>query len=155
MSSPAVAGAIALWLQANPKLTPEDIKGIFSRTCSHYDTTLSYPNNYYGYGQIDVYRGLLDILGIDGVKGISTRQPKGINIRIMENGDTRLDFDEIPTQKFRVNVYSTSGCLTMSERFRPGESSYTVHTSKLPHGIYAIQVNSSNISTTGSSLIRR
>lgn len=62
MSSPVVAGAIALWLQAYPKLTPEDCLDVFSKTCTHYDSSLVYPNNLYGYGQIDVYEGLKEVL---------------------------------------------------------------------------------------------
>ena len=65
MACPVVAGTIALWLQAVPTLTREDIIGVFSRTCRKPDETLTYPNNVYGHGEIDAYRGLLDILGID------------------------------------------------------------------------------------------
>ena len=42
---------------------------VISRTSSHYDPSLTYPNNLYGHGQIDAYRGLLDILGIDAIPG--------------------------------------------------------------------------------------
>ena len=62
MSAPVVAGAIALWLQADPMLTPTDCLEIFSKTCTRYDTSLSYPNNLYGYGQIDVAAGLKEVL---------------------------------------------------------------------------------------------
>lgn len=62
MSAPIVTGAIALWLQADPTLTPADCLEIFAKTCSHYDTSLSYPNNLYGYGQIDVAAGLREVL---------------------------------------------------------------------------------------------
>lgn len=62
MSSPIVAGAIALWLQAYPRLTPEDCLDVFSKTCTHYDSSLVYPNNLYGYGQIDVYEGLKEVM---------------------------------------------------------------------------------------------
>ena len=62
MSAPIVTGAIALWLQADPMLTPADCLEIFANTCSHYDTSLSYPNNLYGYGQIDVAAGLREVL---------------------------------------------------------------------------------------------
>ena len=62
MSAPVVTGAIALWLEANPKLTPADCIDIFKQTCTHYDTSLSYPNNLYGYGQIDVTKGLKEVL---------------------------------------------------------------------------------------------
>ena len=62
MSAPVVAGAIALWLQVDPMLTPTDCLEIFSKTCTRYDTSLSYPNNLYGYGQIDVAAGLREVL---------------------------------------------------------------------------------------------
>ncbi|MFA6872615.1 MAG: S8 family peptidase, partial [Bacteroidaceae bacterium] len=63
MSSPYVAGSIALWLQANPTLTPSQIKALFSRTAVQ-DKVMEYPNNIWGYGKIDVYKGLLDLLGL-------------------------------------------------------------------------------------------
>lgn len=62
MSSPVVAGAIALWLQAYPHLTPQDCLEVFRKTCTQYDTSLSYPNNWYGYGEINIYAGLKEVL---------------------------------------------------------------------------------------------
>lgn len=62
MSSPVVAGAIALWLQAYPRLTPQDCLEVFRKTCTQYDTSLSYPNNWYGYGKINIYAGLKEVL---------------------------------------------------------------------------------------------
>lgn len=62
MSSPVVAGAIALWLQAYPRLTPQDCLEVFRKTCTQYDTSLSYPNNWYGYGEINIYAGLKELL---------------------------------------------------------------------------------------------
>lgn len=58
MSSPVVAGAIALWLEANPRLTPKDCLDILRHTCRQPDASLTYPNHIYGYGEIDVFRGL-------------------------------------------------------------------------------------------------
>ena len=71
MAAPVVAGIIALWLQAKPDLTREEIIDAFSHTCRQPDAALSYPNNEYGYGEIDAYRGLLHLLGIDGIEKIS------------------------------------------------------------------------------------
>ena len=62
MSSPVVAGTIALWLQAYPRLTPQDCLEVFRKTCTQYDTSLSYPNNWYGYGEINIYAGLKEVL---------------------------------------------------------------------------------------------
>lgn len=67
MSTPVVSGCIALWLQAKPDLTREEIIDIFAHTSRHYDPLIAYPNNCYGHGEIDAYRGLLYLLGIDGI----------------------------------------------------------------------------------------
>ncbi len=79
MSSPVVAGAIALWLQADPTLSPTDCLEIFSKTCRHYDPTLTYPNNLYGYGEIDVAAGLEEIVRRQaaGVTTIPVNQEAG------------------------------------------------------------------------------
>jgi len=75
MSCPVVAGVIALWLQVKPDLTREEIIDIFSHTCRQPDVTLTYPNQQYGYGEIDAYRGLLYLMGEDGVKTIAPQSP--------------------------------------------------------------------------------
>ena len=58
MACPIVTGVIALWLQVCPTLTLEQIKDVFANTCTHYDEGLSYPNNYYGLGEIDALAGI-------------------------------------------------------------------------------------------------
>ena len=58
MACPAVTGVVALWLQVCPTLTPEQIKDVFAHTCTHYDESMSYPNNYYGWGEIDALAGI-------------------------------------------------------------------------------------------------
>lgn len=85
MSAPVVTGAIALWLQADPTLTPADCLEIFAKTCSHYDTSLSYPNNFYGYGQIDVAAGLREVLRRKAL-GINTIGQK----KVSEQYDNRI-----------------------------------------------------------------
>ena len=85
MSAPVVTGAIALWIQADPTLTPADCLEIFAKTCSHYDTSLSYPNNLYGYGQIDVAAGLREVLRRKAL-GINTIGQK----KVSEQYDNRI-----------------------------------------------------------------
>lgn len=76
MSSPVVTGIIALWLEANPKLTATDCIDIFRRTARRPDPMLSYPNNLYGYGEIDAYEGLKAVIesapaGIRSLKNVA------------------------------------------------------------------------------------
>jgi hypothetical protein len=58
MSCPIVAGVIAQWLQACPTLSPEQAMEAIAATSVHHDETLSYPNNQYGYGEINAEAGL-------------------------------------------------------------------------------------------------
>ena len=58
MSCPMVTGIIALWLQICPTLSPNDIRDIIAHTSNHIDPTLLYPNNIYGYGEIDALEGI-------------------------------------------------------------------------------------------------
>ena len=151
MSTPIVAGAIALWLQAQPLLSPEDILGVLSRTCKHYDESLTYPNNEYGYGEIDVYAGLLDVLTLTGVKGLSHHQPERLAFSL-SGRRLSLVADGEPPGNVRVAVYNVSGQLLRRYRLSGGDT--TVDLSGLPAGVYAVQVDASSAQFTGSTLIR-
>ena len=149
-SCPAVAGAIALWLQAKPDLTPQEVKEVLSRTCRHYDESLTYPNNVYGYGEIDVYRGLLYILGVDQVKDVS-QQHTGAHVSYA-NGQLRVVLPK--PQPMRVRIYNMSGHLVQTTALDNHQSEYTVPVKTLPAGIYAVQLDG-DASVQGSTLIRR
>ncbi len=157
MATPAVGGAIALWLQAKPTLTPEEAMDVIAHTSSHYDESLSYPNNEYGYGQIDVYRGLLYILGIDGIEGLSQHQPKAVSILPIGQGQLQLRFEgneELNTRPFSIRIFNTSGQLVSTQTLTGGQEEYTIDLSSLPRGVYVVQVNTGQPTTTGSTLVR-
>lgn len=157
MATPAVGGAIALWLQAKPTLTPEEAMDVIAHTSSHYDESLSYPNNEYGYGQIDVYRGLLYILGIDGIEGLSQHQPKAVSILPIGQGRLQLRFEGnegLSTPSFSIRIFNTSGQLVSTQALTGGQEEYTIDLSSLPRGVYAVQVNTGQPTTTGSTLVR-
>ena len=151
MSTPIVAGAIALWLQAQPKLSADDILGVLSRTCTHYDETLTYPNNEYGYGQIDVYRGLLDVLTLTGIEAISQHQPARLRFSLSGRRLTLVPEGEL-SGEVNVAVYSVSG--QPVRRFRLSGGHCSVDLSGLPAAVYAVQVNAASAQYTGSTLIR-
>jgi Kef-type K+ transport system membrane component KefB/subtilisin family serine protease len=72
MACPIVAGIIAQWMEAVPTLTREQVIETFEATCRHHDPTLSYPNNDYGYGEIDAEAGLNYLIdNYDGVRAPS------------------------------------------------------------------------------------
>ena len=144
MSSPVATGVIALWLQANPNLTPEDIKGVIERTSHQPEPEFSGTdkNIYYGWGEIDAYAGLLDILGLTGISEISKHQPAGLKFRL--EGRT-LHIDGIDSSE-TVTVFDLSGRPVLRTET---SSDGILSLPELSAGVYAVQVGH-----RGSTLIR-
>ena len=156
MATPVVAGAIALWLQARPDLTPAEVKDVLSRTCRKPEAQLTYPNNLYGHGEIDVHRGLLYLLGIDKVEGISHETPRQVRAAISPGGVLTLRFASAPAAGFRLAVYSVGGKAVLDRNVAaPQGETVCIDVSPLPPGIYAVQISSSEPGMNGSLLVRR
>ena len=157
MSTPLVAGVIALWLQANPQLTTEQILDIFSATCRRRDAMpQGSKDNHWGYGEIDAYAGMLKVLGIDGIQGLSTSRPHGLSVSLC--GDVlRISASEsCKDGSIGVSVYSLSG-KKLIERAADfcGGGMAQVSLQGVSHGVYAVQLDGNTSATTGSFLIRK
>lgn len=152
MSTPVVAGTIALWLQARPELTREDIMGVIERTSRHPDNSLTYPNNLYGYGEIDAYRGLLDVLGIATIEGISQHQPQQARL-YFRDGMLHVLFGKTPTKPLRLTVYATNGTQQYQTTLTGTQQEVAITLPHMASGIYAVQLTG-DAATTGSQLIR-
>ncbi len=152
MSTPVVAGTIALWLEANSALTRDDIIGVLSRTSRQPEKTLSYPNNYYGYGEIDAYRGLLDILGLSSIHAISLHQSTAqVSVR---GHQLQLHFASVLRSPVTVSIYDVSGQLHGQLRLSPGQQEYIMPLTSTASGVYAIQLTGKDQGVTGSQLVR-
>jgi subtilisin family serine protease len=57
MACPTVSGIIALWLEANPKLTLADVKDVLANSCDNDEFTAKNPIRW-GYGKINAKKGL-------------------------------------------------------------------------------------------------
>lgn len=151
MSAPVVGGAIALWLEANPRLSPSDIMDVFARTCTHYDASLTYPNNYYGYGQIDVYAGLLDILGISGIREVTT-SPTKARVWIDGQGCLSVSLPASANANLLLRLYSVDGRQVASYVIEKGQSEFRAPLGGLPRGVYAAQLSGDG-TYAGSALV--
>ena len=154
MSSPAVAGTIALWLQARPDLTPEDVMGVIRRTSRRYGDMEGEKDNRYGYGQIDAYRGLLDILGIDAIEGISTHRAELLRISPGEAMTLNIETDTPLERRLEVSIYTTDGRLAAKTAMERGATRMSKRMDLPGKGVYVVQTNGGGKGTTGSALVR-
>lgn len=149
MASPAVAGAIALWLQANPTLTPDDIIDVLSHTCRHYDPSLTYPNNEYGYGEIDVYAGLLYILEASNIEGVSTTHSDA-HVSYAD-GQLTIDLGHPCSTPTLLRIFSLKGTQLFSATLPPHQTTHSLTLPRLQEAIYVVQLNAPG--DTGSSTL--
>lgn len=150
MSCPAVAGAIALWLQANPRLTPEDVLGVIQRTSRHNDPSLSYPNYEYGYGELDVYAGLLDVLSFNRIAEVSLHHTAA---RItVTSGGLHVCLPKESGVPLSLRVFDLNGKCVASLSLPAGRKEYEVPLSLGP-AVYAVQLNG-DAALQGSTLVR-
>lgn len=68
MSSPFVAGVAALVLEANPYLTPEQVKSILKETAYQDEYTVEGTAIRFGAGKVDAYQAVLRALNYTGVE---------------------------------------------------------------------------------------
>lgn len=73
MSCPVVSGVVALWLQANPNLTIDEIKEVMKETAFNDSYTLASPDRF-GYGKIDAAKGIEYITGLSGIQDMTEYQ---------------------------------------------------------------------------------
>ena len=156
MATPCAAGVVALWLQADPTLTPEKVKDIIKATSHQVVAGLPTPNNTYGYGLIDAYAGLCKILGVEtAIPGVSTHQPSALDIRPLGDSQVALRFASAPRHPFTVRLFTLNGQLMGEQTLQPTDAtSYSV---ALPHpsqGVVLVQVDSHEPGVTGSSILR-
>ena len=153
MATPCMAGIVALWLQANPTLSPDDVKRIIRETSHPLGDLI--PNNTYGYGLADAYAGILNILGLPtAIADLSQHQPSALTIRPADGG-IRLSFNKVPSQPFTVHMYSVTGHLLGEHMVIPTATTDYILPLSIASGICVVQVNSSEPGITGSELIRK
>jgi hypothetical protein len=63
-------------------------------------------------------------------------------------------FAEKPRKPFKVKVFSTTGSLLREAAFNPSDNAPKLDLSDLPTGVYAVQLNSSEVGVKGSGLVR-
>ena len=131
-ASPHVAGIIALWLQANPKLTTEQVKEILAKTAVPSEST----EPGWGAGMIDAYAGLKAVLSKADVQGVVNEDAAVV----FDRRGNVLEALVAGAERVSIEVYTLSG--TMVRSTVTNGITGSVNLDGLDHGVYVVRVNS-------------
>ena len=152
MATPAMTGIIALWLQANPQLTPENVEEIIRKTAVRDTYTGSAEwDARRGYGKVDAYAGLQEALRMaaDGIHGVyGSEEP----VTLLKGSDAWRILFNSHEDYARINVYSSTGQLVRTQSVeapRQGQEVIADFAGQQP-GVYLI-----NITTPKATLTRK
>ena len=135
MSSPMVAGIIALWLQVKPNLTVAQIKTILQNN-SITAGLGSLPNNTWGSGKIDAYAGIQYINQFLNVDTFDTTN----NFIVYPNPtNSKVFFDNSITNFKEVAIYNYLGQEVAKTSFINNVNNQEIDMSNLATGVYVLK----------------
>ena len=133
-----MAGAIALWLEADPTLTAEDVKGIIARTSLRDEEVESGNPVQWGAGKFDAYAGLKEVLRMAGVTSASAESS---DLMVSHQGAVWNVF-LAGAKSMEVSVCNLSGATVLRKSVAGDELSFD--TSAFSKGVYVLTVNGSH-----------
>lgn len=160
MACPVVTGIVALWLEANPKLSYDNIIEIFKETGRRDSKTGDADENGWnstaGYGKIDAYNGLKKALEMANASGINETLNSSAPVSIdKRDGEWRVLFNN--DESFaNISLYSVGGALLSSTKLvqpRRGEEQ-VVSFAGLTPGIYLLRVATAESDTTRKLVVK-
>ncbi|MBD5233813.1 MAG: S8 family serine peptidase [Bacteroidales bacterium] len=146
MSSPFVAGVCALWLQADPTLTVDEVKAIMKETADQDEFTKAAPHRF-GYGKINALAGLKRILGLGSVTGVKTDS----EILVNTLADGTFDIFAPGASTLKAELFGLSGALAASTS-ASGESLTLAKDAAAP-GVYVLRVTTDSGATATRKVI--
>ena len=140
MSSPALAGAIALWLEANPNLTVKEAQEIIEKTAVKDASVLGFKGDpvKWGAGKFDAYAGLKEVIR-RVTSGIADINVKTDRLVVSTLGEKNFNVFLGGAENMDVAIYNMQGQVVMKENAVGDE--ITVDASGLNNGVYILKVN--------------
>lgn len=139
MSSPFVAGVVALMLQANPYLTVDQVRDIITVTARNDAQTAAAGINRFGYGKINAYQAVLKALVTVGME--EHLEVDATRYSVFPNPSNGQFYVSVATESQRVQgaLYDIAGRMVYSTVLQPGVN--TLDIQNLPSGYYILRLN--------------
>ena len=156
MACPAVAGTVALWLQANPYLSPEEIKQIINASSVNDEFTATAPNKF-GAGKINALKGIQQIEEMSGIDDVTPDKTLPIS-SIFPNPCTDYFRVTVPVEQSNllVEVYSLSGAMLYGQRFSTTgyEVEINLADSNIGPGLYFVRIVGEDVNDVCRLVVR-
>jgi subtilisin family serine protease len=148
MSSPVVAGVVALMLQMNPTLDPAQIKSILKETAIKDIFTGTIPaagSNTWGFGKINAYGAIKKLAG--PMTGVNSPKKNPLDCFLFPNpghGEFTLVYQAVRTVPLEVTVYTSLGSKVYERTFetQEGDNLLPVDLRNQQPGIYLLRARS-------------
>lgn len=147
-AAPSVTGTVALWLQANPELTPADVRDILSKTCDRDAFTGAEPNNDFGFGKLNAYAGIkkaLEYTSVNEIEGATD--------------DATVWYDKAEQRIYcatasavTATVYTLTGTPVLTGKITP--VTHSIDASGLAPGVHIVTLTSAGSTKSHKLLIR-
>ncbi len=153
MASPAVAGTVALWLEAYNDLTPDQALEVIKKTAKKDNHTGDEEwNAISGYGKLDAYAGLKEVLQLAKTNGIGEVLNSEAPVTLKKGGEEWKVLFNTDESYANIALYSANGQLVERQQIQsPRRGDETMLSlAGLQPGVYLV-----NISTTASTMTRK
>ena len=132
MATPAMAGIVALWLEACPTLTRDDIIEVIAATSAHDESTLQAPQGS-AYGKVNAYDGLRYILTTLSLPGtVTDNYPDKLMVRHLGGGEVECAVPFSCTEG-SASVYTAQGSHLFTRPLTDGAVRF-----HLPSGVHIV-----------------
>ncbi|MGB3947445.1 MAG: S8/S53 family peptidase [Bacteroidia bacterium] len=147
-SSPAAAGIVALLLQANPNLTPDNIHEIIRTTAIEDAHTGNLPdagNNNWGHGKINAYGAIKKAIQLaSGIYSFAGKQLDCVLFPNPNNGSFTIDYSADKSDELSIEILNITSAVIRAEKWlvNSGENRKALNVSDIPKGFYTVKIAS-------------
>lgn len=150
MAAPYCAGVIATWLEADPTLTADRIREVFTHTAMRDQYTgYDMPNNDWGEGKINAYAGLLYVLGL--TTKVQDVTETGVLVAYPNPTSDILNIGfPVADNNVNVAIYDLSGKCVYTERIDETSAGQNLEISvaDFADGAYIVKVSGQKMNDT-------